>query len=88
MNGEIIQYQTEDGATVIRLRARDGNIWLSQADMANLFQATKQNISLHIRNILTEGAQDAAAVVKPYLTTDADGKACRGRSESIWSRAS
>jgi hypothetical protein len=77
MAGEIIQYQTEDGVTVIRLQARDGNVWLSQADMAELFQATKQNISLHIRNILQEGEQAAESVVKEYLTTAADGKAYR-----------
>ena len=38
MPGEIIQYQTEDGVTVIRLQASDGSVWLSQADMAELFQ--------------------------------------------------
>ncbi|MGE0008266.1 MAG: hypothetical protein AB7S92_22115 [Parvibaculaceae bacterium] len=42
--------------------------------MAELFQATKQNISLHIRNILDDGEQDERAVVKEYLTTAADGK--------------
>ena len=73
-NGELIQYQTEDGETVIRLQARDGNVWLSQADMAELFQATKQNISLHIRNILEDGEQDEEAVIKDYLTTASDGK--------------
>jgi hypothetical protein len=77
MAGEIIQYQTEDGVTVIRLQARDGNVWLSQADMAELFQATKQNISLHIRNILADGEQDGDSVIKEYLTTAADGKAYR-----------
>lgn len=77
MAGEVIQYQTEDGVTVIRLQARDGNVWLSQADMAELFQATKQNISLHIRNILADGEQEADSVVKEYLTTAADGKAYR-----------
>ena len=77
MAGEIIQYQTEDGATVVRLQARDGSVWLSQADMADLFQATKQNISLHIRNILADGEQEAASVVKEYLTTASDGKAYR-----------
>ena len=77
MAGEIIQYQTEDGATVIRLQARDGNVWLSQAEMAELFQATKQNVSLHIRNILNDGEQVAESVVKEYLTTAADGKAYR-----------
>lgn len=73
-NGELIQYQTDDGETVIRLQARDGNVWLSQADMAELFQATKQNISLHIRNILEDGEQDEEAVIKDYLTTASDGK--------------
>lgn len=77
MAGELIQYQTEDGVTVIRLQARDGNVWLSQADMADLFQATKQNISLHIRNILDDGEQDEDSVVKEYLTTAADGKSYR-----------
>lgn len=77
MAAELIQYQTEDGETVIRLQARDGNVWLTQADMADLFQATKQNISLHLRNILDDGEQDADSVVKEYLTTAADGKAYR-----------
>ena len=75
MAGEIIQYQTEDGQTVVQLRARDGNVWLTQGEMAELFQATKQNISLHIRNILSDGEQAVEAVVKDYLTTAADGKA-------------
>lgn len=74
MSGEIILYQTEDGVTVVQLQARDGNVWLTQAQLAGLFQATKQNISLHIRNILTDGEQDENAVVKEYLTTAADGK--------------
>lgn len=74
MAGEIILYNTEDGSTVIQLRARDGSVWLTQADMAELFQATKQNISLHIRNILNDGEQEGEAVVKEYLTTAKDGK--------------
>ncbi|MEO3432085.1 virulence RhuM family protein [Inquilinus sp. CAU 1745] len=83
MAGEIILYNSEDGAAVIQLRARDGNVWLTQAQMAELFQASKQNISLHIRNILVEGEQDAAAVVKEYLTTAADGKAYRTQHYSL-----
>lgn len=74
MSGEIILYQTEDGATIVQLQARDGNAWLTQAQLAELFQATKQNISLHIRNILDDGEQDERAVVKEYLTTATDGK--------------
>ena len=74
MAGEVIQYQTEDGVTVIRLQASDGSVWLSQADMAELFQATKQNVSLHIRNILDEGELDEAATVKENLTVQTEGK--------------
>ncbi|MGK2959456.1 MAG: virulence RhuM family protein [Acidimicrobiales bacterium] len=83
MSGEIILYQTNDGVTVVQLQARDGNVWLSQAQMAELFQATKQNISLHIRNILVEGEQDEQAVVKEYLTTAADGKSYKTQHYSL-----
>jgi hypothetical protein len=62
MAGEIIQYQTEDGVTVIRLQARDGNVWLSQADMAELFQTSVSNINKHIKGIIAEGEQPEATI--------------------------
>lgn len=74
MAGEIIQYQTEDGVTVIRLQASNGSVWLSQADMAELFQTTKQSISLHIRNILDDGELEESATVKENLTVQTEGK--------------
>ena len=74
MAGEIIQYQTEDGVTVIRLQASDGSVWLSQAEMAELFQTTKQSISLHVRNILDEGELEEEATVKENLTVQTEGK--------------
>ncbi|MGE0239389.1 MAG: RhuM family protein [Parvibaculaceae bacterium] len=83
MSGEIILYQTEDGTTVIRLQARDGSVWLTQAQLADLFQATKQNISLHISNILNDGEQIEEAVVKEYLTTAADGKTYKVQHYSL-----
>lgn len=85
MAGELIQYQTEDGVTVIRLQASDGNVWLSQADMADLFQSTKQSISLHIRNILDEGELDEAATVKENLTVQTEGKRQISRQISYYS---
>ena len=85
MSGEIIQYQTEDGITVIRLQAHDGNVWLSQADMAELFQATKQNISLHIRNILEDGELEQAATVKEYLTVQTEGQRQVSRTILVYS---
>lgn len=72
--GELILYRTEDGRTELHLRAADGTVWLTQAEMAELFETSKQNISLHIRKILAEGELPEASVVKFYLTTAADGK--------------
>lgn len=62
MAAELIQYQTEDGVTVIRLQARDGNAWLSQGDMAELFQTTVSNINKHIKGILDDGELDEATI--------------------------
>ncbi|MBT9291813.1 virulence RhuM family protein [Prosthecodimorpha staleyi] len=75
--GELILYSTEDGAAIIGLRAIDGTVWLTQLEMAELFDTSKQNVSLHINNILSEGELAAESVVKESLTTAADGKAYR-----------
>lgn len=73
MNGEIIQYQTEDGVTVIRLQARDGNVWLSQAEIAELFQVTPQAVTQHIRSVYEEGELDQAATCNDYLQVRTEG---------------
>lgn len=74
---EILLYQTEDGQTRLDVRFTGDTVWLSQAQMAELFQTTKQNISLHILNIFAEGELDQDSVVKEFLTTAADGKSYR-----------
>jgi hypothetical protein len=71
---EIIIYNTEDGQANIKLYANDGTVWLNQAQIAKLFNTTKQNVSLHINNIFNEGELDQISVVKDYLTTAKDGK--------------
>ena len=71
--GEIILYTTEDGATMVHLRAEGGTVWLTQFQLAELFQTTKQNVSLHIKNIFAEKELDNS-VVKDCLTTAVDGK--------------
>jgi len=71
---EILLYQSEDGNIKINVRLEANTVWLTQADMAELFQTTKQNISLHIKNIFHEGELEENSVVKEYLTTAADGK--------------
>ncbi len=71
---DLILYTAEDGRSQIKLRVQAQTAWLTQLEMAELFEATKQNISLHLKNIFEDGELDAAAVVKESLTTAADGK--------------
>src|SRR3990167_658786 len=71
---ELILYQTEDGHTHIEVRLQDETVWMSQLAMAELFQSTKQNISLHLKNVFDEGELLERRVVKEYLTTASDGK--------------
>jgi len=81
-DGELILYTTEDGEARIQLHAEEGTVWLSQAEMAELFQSSKQNISLHTRNILAEG-ELGESVVKDSLTTAADGKNYRTKHYNL-----
>lgn len=74
MAGEIIQYQTEDGVTVIRLQASEDSVWLSQAGMAELFQVTPQAVTQHIRAIYEDGELDQDATCKDYLQVRMEGK--------------
>lgn len=75
----LILYTTEDGKNKIQLRAAENTVWLTQLEMAELFSATKQNISLHLKNIFDDGELDENSVVKESLTTAADGKDYRTR---------
>ena len=70
----IIIYRTADGKASVALYAKDGNVWMNQNQLAELFTTSKQNISLHISNILKEGELPENSVVKDYLTTASDGK--------------
>ncbi|MBN9385767.1 MAG: virulence RhuM family protein [Chitinophagaceae bacterium] len=74
MDSEILIYQTPDGNTKVDVHIADETVWLSQNQMADLFQTTKQNISLHIRNIFEEKElEEAGATVKEYLTVQKEG---------------
>lgn len=72
--GELLFYQTEDGLTRVDVRFEGETVWLNQAQMVNLFQTTKQNISLHIKNIFDEKELQPEATVKEYLTVQTEGK--------------
>jgi hypothetical protein len=69
----LILYQTEDGRTKIEVRLQDESVWLTQAQMAWLFDTTKQNIGLHIKNILEEHELSDEATVKDYFTVQKEG---------------
>ena len=71
---DIIIYKTTDGQTSVALYARDGNVWLNQKQLAELFATSKANISIHIANILEERELSENSAVKDFLTTAADGK--------------
>lgn len=73
-DSNIIIYNTQDGQTAVLLYGKDGSVWMNQNQLAKLFSTSKQNISLHIINILEDKELSEKSVVKDYLTTAADGK--------------
>lgn len=68
---DLILYTTEDGRSQIKLRAQEQTVWLTQLGMAELFDATKQTISLHLKNAFEDSELDSAATVKESLTAQA-----------------
>ena len=70
---DLILYTTEDGRSQIKLRAQEQTVWLTQLEMAELFDATKQNISLHLKNVFGDGELEPAATVKESLTVQTEG---------------
>jgi hypothetical protein len=73
-NSSIILYQTDDGKTKIETRLQDETVWLTQAQLCELFQKSKSTISEHIKNIFEEAELDESSVVRNFRTTAADGK--------------
>lgn len=71
---EVLLYQTDDGKTRIDVHLQGETVWLTQAQMTELFQTTKQNVSLHLKNVFDEGELIKDSVVKDSLTTASDGK--------------
>jgi len=78
--GEFLFYQTEDGRTRLHVRMEGETVWLSQRDMAELFQTSEQNVSLHIQNVFDERAVTPGATVKKYLVVQTEGSSRVERS--------
>jgi hypothetical protein len=73
LKGEIVLYQSDSESTLLEVRIDEDTVWLTQAQMVELFSSTKQNISLHIKNIFSEEELDISSTVKEYLTVQNEG---------------
>jgi len=69
----LVLFRPDDGGDALRVRIEGETVWLTQAQMAELFQTTKQNVSAHLRNIFAEGELQPGATVKKYLTVQNEG---------------
>lgn len=74
-DNKIIIYTDPSGLTKVNVRLEDETLWLTQAQMAELYQTSKSNVSEHIKHIFEEGELDEVSVVRKFRTTAADGKA-------------
>ena len=74
LNNQIIIYQTEDGQTQVDVRLENESVWLTQAQMAELFEKTPQNITMHIGNAYKEGELEKESTCKEYLQVQQEGK--------------
>lgn len=83
-SSEIILYQTEDGITKIDVRLENETVWLTQKLMAELFQTTPQNITIHLRNIFEEGELDEDSTCKDFLQVQKEGNRQVGRNQKFY----
>jgi hypothetical protein len=72
--GEIIVYQSDNGQVKLDVRLQEETVWLTQQMLAELFQTTVPNISMHIRNIYDEGELDPQSTIQKFLTVRPEGK--------------
>ncbi|HAT80133.1 MAG TPA: hypothetical protein DCS17_01585, partial [Flavobacterium sp.] len=84
MHNEIVIYQSEMLSSHIEVRIEDETVWLTQMQMAELFDSSKQNISLHINNVFKEGELDEFSTVKEYLTVQQEGNRRINRKVKIY----
>jgi hypothetical protein len=78
-----IIYQSPDGKALVSLYARDGTVWMNQSQLAELFNTSVPNVSIHISNILKEGELTHKSVVKDYLTTAKNLCTVRNQQKSL-----
>lgn len=87
MQNELIIYKTDDGKADVRLYSKDGVVWMNQQQPGLFFDTSRQNISMHISNVLQKKELDGKSVVMDYLTTALDGKNYtenKRRTKTLW----
>src|ERR1700753_2328857 len=84
MGSDIIIYQTEDGNTKLEVRLEGETVWLTQKMMADLFQTTPQNITIHLKNIFEEGELEEAATCKDFLQVQQEGNRRVERNQKFY----
>ena len=72
-SGELVLYRTADASSRIEVRLQDGDVWLTQAQMADLFQTSVPNVNIHLKAIYAEGELGEAATIKDYLIVRPEG---------------
>jgi len=82
--GQFLVYATEDGRTKIDVRLEGETVWLTQADIAELFQVKPQNVTMHLKNIYTEGELDEGATCKDFLQVQHEGNRQVQRSRKFY----
>ena len=81
---DILIYQTGDGGTKIEVRLEDETVWLTQKSMAELFQTTPQNITLHLRNVFSEGELEEVSTCKDFLQVQTEGNRQVQRTQKFY----
>lgn len=83
-NSQIIIYQTENGQTKLEVRLENETVWLTQKLMAELFQTTPQNITIHLKNIFEEGELSEVATCKDFLQVQKEGERTVERNQKFY----
>jgi len=81
MDSQLLLYQNPDGSIKIDVHLEDETVWLSQAQLGDLFQKTKATISEHIKNVFEDGELEASATVRNFRTVQKEG--CRDVERAI-----
>ena len=82
-NSQLIIYQAENGETKLEVRLENETVWLTQKQMAELFQTTPQNITIHLGNIFEEGELSEQATCKDFLQVQTEGNRRIGHRKKI-----